>query len=102
DDTIGLGCQLASPSIDNGQDSCTTRPCQVDRAVGVGGGATLANGNNQCVAHVKRQTKARQLSGGQCVDAQTVTSQRAQEVGQRAPGNCRRALTDYTNALQSA
>ena len=67
---VGLVGEVAAPPVDDGDDLGAPGPDEVDRAVGVGGGARLADGDDQRVGHRRPQPEARQLGGGQGVDPQ--------------------------------
>ena len=74
------------------------RAREVDRAVGVGGGAALADGDDERVAHVVVETEARELGGRHRLGGEV----RADEPGERGGDALGRdrggALTDGDDA----
>src|SRR3546814_1813329 len=57
---VGLVGEVGPAAVDDGEDLRTTPAHEVDGAVGVGGGARLADGDHQGVGHVVAQPEARE------------------------------------------
>ena len=60
---VGPVGEIAVATVDDGDHVAAAGPHQVDGAVGVGGGARLADGHDQRVGHRVRQLEAGQLGG---------------------------------------
>ena len=75
---------------------------EVDGAVGVGGGAGLADGDHERVAHVRPQPEAGQLGGGERLDPEpAVRDAGEQRAGQALAGDVGGALADHLDAVDA-
>ncbi len=100
---VGLVGEVAVATVDDGDDPAAARPHQVDGAVGVGGGARLADGDDERVGHVGPQVEAGQLGGqhGPHLDRR-VADGRPQGDGQALAGDGGGALADHQHPADRA
>ena len=65
---VGLVGEVGAAPVDDGEHRGAAVAREVDGAVGVGGGARLADGDDERVAHVGAQPEAGELGGGEGLD----------------------------------
>src|SRR5690606_8253193 len=70
EDAVGLVREVRAPAVDDRHDGGASPAGEFDVAVGVGGGARLADGREEGAGHVGAQPEAGQLGGGQGLDPQ--------------------------------
>ena len=98
--------QVAVAPVDDGQHQRPPGPYQIHRAVGVGGGARLAYGDDQRVAQVVTQAlvlgaEPRQLAGGHGIHEHPGSADGVADGRRRAAGrHRRRALADDDDAAE--
>ncbi len=92
---VGPIGEIAVASVHDGDHVSAASPHQVHGAVGVGGGAGLADRHDEGVLHRRGEVEARQLGGQHGVDAQVGSGgEGRQPLGEGAGGHGGGALTD--------
>ena len=99
---IGFCRKFTAATIDDRQNTRTSRASQVDCAIRVGSCSTLTHRNNKRVAHVELQAKARKFTREQRLDAQTDADQFVQQLGQGLSCNRGGTLADNPNFFNFA
>ncbi len=92
--TVGLVGEVAVATVDDGQHRGAPTAGEIDRAIGVGGGAALADRHDEGVGHVETQVEARQLGGGDRIDVERAVGELVEHSRHAAPGHRRGALAD--------
>ncbi|NDH24535.1 MAG: hypothetical protein EBY49_11470, partial [Actinobacteria bacterium] len=101
--TIGTIGEIAPPPVDDRDDVGTSVANDVDRAVGVGGRAGLADGDDQGVAHVGPQPEARELGGEDSFHLDLTVGSEGIEAGRkRLTSNGCRTLPDREHPRDGA
>lgn len=95
---VRLVCEITGTTVHDGQDRRTATGNEVHRAVGVRGGAALADGDDQHVRHVGFHGETGQLGGGEGENVHVVGQEFVQHRDDGRAGNRRRPLTDHTDA----
>ena len=101
-DAVGLVDQVAPAAVDDPEHRCTTAAQQVDRAVGVGGGSALADGDRERVAHVEAHAEPRQLGRRDGVDVEAAVAQLVEDRRRALAGDRGGALPDDTDPRDGA
>ena len=82
---VGFVDEVTVAAVDDADNRRAARPRQVDRAVGIGGGATLADGNDERVGHVVAEPEARELRRGQRFDREPAAGRRGERAARLWP-----------------
>ncbi len=98
ENAIRLVGEVAAASVDDRHDRRAPRTHQVDRPVGVGRRARLADGAHQRVAHVVAHPETGEFRGGQRLDRQGGGKNRPHGLGDSPPGDRRRPLADQQHS----
>ena len=100
---VRLVDQVAVASVDDGDHAGAASAREVDGAVGVGGGARLADGDDERVVHLRPQTETGELGGEGGLDSQFgVARHRAQRGHEALAGDVSGALPDRDHAADGA
>ena len=91
---VGLVGEIAVAAIDDSEHRRAAAADQIDRAIGVGGGAALADGDDQRVAHVEPHPEAAELGRGDRIDVELAVGQRIEHRRHAATGDGCGALAD--------
>ena len=98
EDAVGLVGQVALAAVDDPDDGRAAGAGQVDRAVRVGRGAALADGDDQRVGHRGSEVEARELGGGDRIDVDALAAQPGQQRGHGLRRDRGRPLADAEDA----
>ena len=99
---VALVGEVGAAPVDDGEHRGAAVAHEVDGAVGVGGGAGLADGDDERVAHVRPQPEAGQLGGRERLDAEAaVRDAGEQRAGQALAGDVGGALADHLDAVDA-
>ena len=99
EDAVCLVGEVAVAAVHDADDGRATLARQIDGAVGVGGGAALADRHDQGVAQVRGHAVAGELGGRRRLDTEVrPTHQAAQDGGHALARDGRGALADHQHA----
>ena len=100
---VALVGEVGATPVDDGEHRGAAVAHEVDRAVGVGGGAGLADGDHEGVAHVRPQPEPGELGGRERLHPEpSVRDAGEQRARQALAGHVGRALADHLDAVDAA
>ena len=99
---VGLVGEIAVAPVHDGDDRSAAGPGEVHGAVRVGGGAALAHGDDERVAHVHPQVEAGQLGGRDGPHVEALVGEVVEQGGRALAGNGGRALADDPHGADAA
>ena len=96
---VGTIGEVTVPSVDDRDHRRSTRPHEVDRAIGVGRRAALAHGDHHRVGHVISELEPGELRGQHALGAHVgARGERAHRLDESPTGDGCGALTDHQQA----
>ncbi len=99
---MGAVGEVAAAPVDDGQHRCAPLFGDVDRAVGVGGGARLRDRDQQRIAHVPAQAESRQFGRRNRLHTEVSVQFVVEGVGHGLPGDGGGALADHIDGRDRA